>query len=262
MINEPLLSVKDLTVVLDNRKILHDVSFEIRPQEVLAIIGPNGSGKSVLLKTLLGLIRPTHGQIEWQSGVNIGYLPQRFQVDHYLPMTVGEFLKLKPVFKYSLSQVLEMVGATAAWADKNLAHLSSGQLQKVLLAWAIIDGPQILLFDEPTENVDVVGQDSIYNLLHKLQDDLGIAVILVSHDLQIIYRYANQVLCLNQKMLCYGEPHLALTTEKLSELYGDHAFFHHHHYGQPHLLESEDSSHSGSETLQGRMTESERHHGE
>jgi len=99
----------------------------------------------------------------------------------------------------------------------------------VLLAWAILDKPQILLFDEPTENVDVVSQESIYNLLHNLEQELGIALILISHDLQVVYRYADNVLCLNQKMICFGKPEI-LTEKKLSELYGDHAFFKHHHY--------------------------------
>ena len=214
---------------MDEKKILNDISFEIRPREVLAIIGPNGSGKSMLLKTILGLVPKTNGEIVWAPQTTVGYLPQRFHVDHYLPLTVAEFLKLKPKPKYALSEVLKSVNIDASWLKKNLAHLSSGQLQKVLLAWAILDKPQILLFDEPTENVDVVSQESIYNLLHKLQNELQIAVILVSHDLHVVYRYADYVLCLNQKMICYGEPKI-LTDLTLSELYGDHAFFKHHHY--------------------------------
>lgn len=234
-----LLEVKDLSVVLDGKKILDNVSFEIHPEEVLAVIGPNGSGKTVLLKTLLGLIPITKGEVKWAPGVKVGYLPQRFHVDYYLPMTVGEFFKLKSNPAHTPTATLALVHAPATWLNKNLSHLSSGQLQKVLLAWAIMDEPQLLFFDEPTENVDVIGQESVYQLLHDLQDKMGVAVILVSHDLQIIYRYANHVLCLNQKMVCYGEPHIALTTEKLSELYGDHAFFHHHHYGEHHHHHSE-----------------------
>jgi zinc transport system ATP-binding protein len=230
MENKTLLKVENLAVALDGMKIFDKVSFEIHPQEVLAIIGPNGAGKTVLLKTLLGIIKPTSGEIAWTPDVKIGYLPQRFQVDHYLPMTVDEFLKLKPNPTHTPRAVLKIVSVPEEWMERDLAHLSSGELQKVLLAWAIMDNPQILLFDEPTENVDVVGQESIYQLLHNLQDTMRVAVILISHDLQIIYRYANHVLCLNRKATCYGEPHEALTKETLSELYGDHAFFHHHHY--------------------------------
>lgn len=229
---EPILKVNNLTVILDNKTILSNLSFEIKPQKVLAIIGPNGSGKSVLLKTLVGIIKPTSGEINWQKDTKIGYLPQRFHVDYYLPFTVEEFLKLKQNPKYSPAEIIEIIGLNKNWLNRKLAHLSSGELQKILLAWAILDKPSLLLFDEPTENVDVVGQKSIYTLLRHLQDELKLAIIIVSHDLHVVYRYTDQVLCLNQKMLCYGEPHLVLTTEKLAETYGDHTFFHHHHYNE------------------------------
>jgi zinc transport system ATP-binding protein len=232
MENKVLLKVENLSVELENKTVIKDVSFELKKEEVLAIVGPNGAGKSVLLKTLLGLFPPATGKIRWTPGVTCGYLPQRFHIDHYLPMTVEEFLKLKPNPKYSIDEVLGLVEAEESWLKKNLATFSSGQLQKILFAWAIIDQPQVLLFDEPTENVDVIGQESIYDLLHHLQDKLGIATILISHDLNIVYHYANQVLCLNHAMTCYGEPKEILTTKTLSELYGDHAFFHHHHFDE------------------------------
>ncbi len=227
---DTLLSVDNLSITLGHQRIIRDVSFSVAPQEVVAIIGPNGAGKSVLIKTLVGLLNATTGTIEWKPGTKVGYLPQRFHVDHYLPMTVKEFLNLKPKQAFSVREVLKLTELDASWLTRPLAHLSSGQLQHVLLAWAILDKPQLLIFDEPTENVDVVGQEYIYTLLHNLQDKLGIAMIIISHDLHVVYRYANTVICLNQKMVCYGEPEVALTTEKLSELYGNPAFFHHHHY--------------------------------
>lgn len=229
----PLLSIQNLTVAFDGKVAIDGVTFVLNPEEVVAIIGPNGAGKSVLLKTLAGIYLPTAGSVTWKPGTKIGYLPQRFHVDHYLPMTVGEFLRLKPLQSYPLHEVLTLAGMDATWTTRSLAHLSSGQLQKVLLAWSIFDKPQVLLFDEPTENVDVVGQDSIYTLLHHLQDTLHVALLIVSHDLHVVYRYANRVVCLNEKMICYGEPESSLTTARLSELYGDHAFFHHHHFQGP-----------------------------
>jgi len=231
---EALLQVKNLSVTLGGRKIIDGVSFDVRPEEVVAVIGPNGAGKSVLLKTLLGLLPKTAGEIIWRPGAEIGYLPQRFQVDKYLPMTVGEFLNLRLNPHYKKEEVMRMANLPAEFGKKRLVHLSSGELQKVLLAWSLITKPDILLFDEPTENVDVVSQESIYTLLHHLQDVLQIAVVIVSHDLHVVYRYANEVLCLNKEMICRGVPHEVLTTEKLGELYGDHAFFHHHHVPKIH----------------------------
>ncbi len=224
-----VLKVENLSLIIDEKKILTDISFEIKPEEVLAIIGPNGSGKSMLLKTLVGINIPTSGTITWAPETKVGYLPQRFQVDHYLPMTIEEFLSLKKNPKYSLSEVFSLIKIEKGWRKKNLAHLSSGQLQKILLAWAILDKPEILLFDEPMENVDIAGQESIYRLLHELQETLHVALIIVSHDLNLVYRYADQVLCLNQKMLCYGAPYEALTEQKIKELFDTHTLFHHTH---------------------------------
>jgi zinc transport system ATP-binding protein len=232
---QSLLEVENLAVTLDGKNILERVSFTMKPQDVLAVIGPNGSGKTVLLKTLVGVFTPTRGAIRWRPGTRVGYLPQRFQVDRYLPMTVHEFLKLKSPQKGAIRRTMDATGMGEQWLRRDLPHLSSGELQKVLLAWALLDEPQILLFDEPTENVDMVGQESIYNLLHHLQDTVHVALIIVSHDLHVVYRYANNVLCLNKQMVCYGEPEEALTKDTLSELYGDYAFFHHRHGAEGEL---------------------------
>ncbi len=234
MAGRKIIEVKNLSVTLDGRKIVGEVSFTLQSQEVLAIVGPNGAGKSILLKTLVGINKHYSGEIYFAPGTKIGYLPQRFHVDSYLPITVREFLNLKPEHKYTLEEVLRLVDIPETWLTQNLGTFSSGQLQKILLAWAVIDQPHVLLFDEPTENVDVVSQESIYDLLHELQDRLAISIIIVSHDLDVVYKYANTVLCLNERMLCYGEPVATLTNEALSELYGDHAFFHHHHFGNHH----------------------------
>jgi zinc transport system ATP-binding protein len=232
--DQPLLKVSNLSVILDGKKLVDKVSFELRPEEVLAVIGPNGAGKTVLIKTILGAIRPSGGTIEWAPDVRVAYLPQRFQVDRYLPMTVEEFLRLKNSSRKAIHHVVKLTGLSEKWLKKGMAHLSGGELQRVLLAWALLKEPHIILFDEPTENVDVVGQESIYKLLHHLQDIMKVSIVIVSHDLHVVYRYANHVLCLNKEMICYGEPETTLTTANLSELYGDHAFFHHHHYGHDH----------------------------
>ncbi len=230
MTNKPILKVKNLSVVFENKyTILDNISFSLAPEEVLGIIGPNGSGKTILLKTLLGIIEPSKGTIQWDKKTRIGYLPQRFPVDHYLPMIVEEFLELKPNHQYNFDEIAKMLNVEKdEWLKKDLAHLSGGEIQKVLLAWALIDKPNVLLFDEPTENVDVVGQESIYNLLHFLQDTLHLSIIIITHDLTNIYRYTNNVLCLSHKMVCYGEPFAILTEKTLRELYGSQLILHHH----------------------------------
>jgi zinc transport system ATP-binding protein len=232
---EPILRVKNLSVSLDNQIILNGVSFNVYPNDAVSIVGPNGAGKSTLLKTIVGIIKETDGTIEVAPGTKIGYLPQRFSVDKYLPMKVEEFLKLKPGVKDSqIEKALEEMSLGRDFLEKPLSTLSSGQTQKALIMWVVADDPNLILFDEPTENVDVVGQESIYQLIHNLQKKLDLAIVLVSHDLNVVYKYASHVVCLNQKMLCEGTPIEALTPQMLEGLYGEHAFFEHHHFGEHH----------------------------
>ncbi|MEK7087147.1 MAG: ATP-binding cassette domain-containing protein, partial [Patescibacteria group bacterium] len=113
--------------------------------------------------------------------------------------------------------------------NKQLVNLSRGQLQRVLISWAILGHPQVLLFDEPTAGIDIVGEESVYNMLHKLQDERGITILMISHDLNVVFRYANNVLCINKEKICYGEPMHALTSDQIKKLYGESAFYHHLH---------------------------------
>lgn len=236
MTSPKILEVKNLSVALDEVKIVQNISFSIAKDEVLAIIGPNGAGKSVLLKTIIGILKPTSGEIIFEPNIKIGYIPQRLHLDYYLPMTVREFLNLKPkVTKEEIKKVFDLVKIDNDFANKSLAKLSGGELQKTLVAWTIADNPDLLILDEPTENVDVVGQESIYNLLHELQDKTDMGIIIVSHDLTAVSKFATSVLCLNKKMVCFGEPIKTLNAENLASLYGgESAFFHHAHH-QNHL---------------------------
>ncbi len=235
MDEKPILKIKNLDVILDNQEILSNISFEVYPKEAVSIVGPNGAGKSMLLKTIIGIVKPTGGEIKIAPGAKIGYLPQRFGVDKYLPMKVGEFLNLKPnITDARIKEAVKELNLEPDFLNKPLATLSGGETQKALIVWVIADKPDLVLFDEPAENVDVVGQQSIYQLLHNLQRNLGLAVVLVSHDLNVVYKYAHKVVCLNKKMLCEGTPIEALTPEMLNRLYGEHAFFEHHHFGENH----------------------------
>jgi len=228
---ESLLRVKNLNVTIEGKEILKDISFEVMPQEVLSIIGPNGAGKSVLLKAILGILPVTGGKIEFGKGVKVGYLPQRFAVDRYLPMTVEEFLRLKPgVTTEQIRESARALKLDASFLKKSLASLSSGQMEKALIAWVIADRPNLIFFDEPTENIDVAGQESVYQLIDTFHHQLKIAVVLVSHDLNVVYRYSHRVMCLNQKMQCFGAPIEMLTNDVLQRLYGEHAVFEHHHH--------------------------------
>lgn len=234
MKDDVMLEVKDLSVTLDGNNVLDNVSFFVKKGEALAIIGPNGAGKTMLFKTLLDLI-PHEGTIQWQSGVRIAYVPQKFIVDQSVPVTTKEFflLQAKGFWFPKKSEIehlrheLELVGLSEHVLEQKISELSGGQLQRVLIAWAMLSHPDVLLFDEPTSGIDVGSEETIYNIIHKLQDERGTTVLLISHDLNIIYRYAQSVICLNKKMICHGEPLEVLKPDDLAQIYGGGKFYHH-----------------------------------
>lgn len=233
---ESILEVRGLSVSFGKEEIIKDISFSVSEGQVLAIIGPNGAGKTVLFRALMGLIS-YDGEIKWRSNVKIGYVPQKLMEKAELPLIVKEFFILKSKnlffkdkqFVESIFHELKSVGLKPEILNQQLANLSRGEFQRVLVAWAILGHPNVLLFDEPTAGIDVAGEGSIYNLLRKLQNERGMTVLIISHDLNIVYRYANKVLCLNKEQLCFGEPKQALTNEQIKRLYGESAFYHHLH---------------------------------
>ncbi len=241
MEKEGVLEVENLSVSFNGQKVLDNINFSLNKGEVLAVIGPNGSGKSVLFRALLGLISYS-GKISWQSSLKIGYVPQKLAIDRGLPLTVKEFLDLKSSSKAQTLQALSSVGIdTGRENEHHLEHhilnrrvgfLSGGEFQRVLIAWSLVDNPDVLLFDEPTTGIDIGGEETIYNLLHELQDKRNLTIILISHDLNVVYRYANSVICLNKQQVCFGEPHAVLNPEELSSLYGGEAKFYHHDHKQ------------------------------
>lgn len=232
-----VLSVKDLNVVLDGRDILTDVSFDVSEKEGLAIIGPNGSGKSVLLRALLGAL-PYKGSVVWAPGVKIGYVPQRIDLERDLPLTLRDFLfsksRIDGVKDPEVYNTMKLVKLDAKLLDVKLGGLSGGQFQRALIVSALLGDPNVLLFDEPTASVDIPGEEQIYDTIHRLQDEKGLTLILVSHDLSLIYSKATMVLCLNKQVVCFGMPHHVLTDENLHHLYGERVLYHHHHNEKDH----------------------------
>lgn len=242
---EPILKVANLSVEFDGQRVLDGVNFSASRGEVLAVVGPNGAGKSVMFRALLGLI-PYTGDVDWRPGVSIGYVPQKLAIERALPLTVKEFLHLKPgqVENREILSALESVGVkTGPVNEHHLEHhilnrrlgmLSGGEFQRVLIAWSLLSSPDILLFDEPTASVDIGGEETIYNLLRHLHDQRDLTIILISHDLNIVYKYANQVICLNQKVVCSGIPSQVLNSESLAALYGEEAAVYHHPHAMHH----------------------------
>ena len=223
-----ILRVKNLKVELDNEKIIEDLSFEVKEGEILTILGPNGAGKTVLLRTLLGLL-PYKGEIEWQKEVKIGYVPQRLPFIKDIPMSIEEFFKLKGASREEMREILNSVGFEESFLNKKIGELSSGQFQRILVAWALVGNPDVLLFDEPTAGIDISGQETIYSLLSKLKEERNLTILLVTHELSVVFKFSDYVICLNKCPICQGAPKEVLTPEILYKLYGQEVKFYEHH---------------------------------
>lgn len=223
-----ILKVRNLNVELGGEEIIKDLSFEVKEREVLIILGPNGAGKTTLLRALLGLL-PYRGEISWNTR-NISYLPPQELVQRkdLLPLSVEEFFKFKRVSSTQILEILKSVGLDLSLLKKRFDTLSTGQFQRMIIAWALVDEPSVLLFDEPTAGIDVGGQETIYSLLHKFWKERNLTILLVTHNLNVVWEHANKVLCLNKKMLCYGKPKHVLTPKRLEKLYGTGIKFYEH----------------------------------
>lgn len=213
-----ILKVKDLSVELGDEKILDQVSFEVDKGEVIAIIGPNGGGKTTLFKALLGLI-PYEGKIEWAEGIKIGYVPQRLEYDHNLLLTAQELFNLIN-FKGDLRTYLKEFKLTEEITKIPLGQLSGGEFQKVLIAFSLSQNPDVLLFDEPTTGIDIIGEETVYHLLVKLAKQKNLTLLFISHELSIVFQFAQKVICLNRVVKSIG-PVKELTPETLKNLYGE-----------------------------------------
>jgi zinc transport system ATP-binding protein len=226
-----VLAVKDLRVVLNEHCVLEDVTFEVDEGEIAAVVGPNGSGKTTLLKAILGLV-PYYGTISVLGAApddrraladRIGYVPQRLEFDRTMPVTVEELLAihLRGRDRKRIREALDLAHA-GHLLKKMLGVLSGGEFQRVLLALALLNRPKVLLLDEPAASVDIEGAGEIYALLKDLREKERITIVLVSHDVDVVFQYATAVLCINHRLTCQGVPHQALTPETLQELYGGH----------------------------------------
>ena len=227
-----ILTVRDLSVAFGDHIVLKNISFDLDASESLAIIGPNGSGKTVFLKTLLGLYSH-RGTIAWSSEAKIAYVPQKIDADRHLPINLKDLLeakaRIKKLPRRDIEDASKTVGLTPEILKTPIGHLSGGQFQKALIAFALLGNPNVMLFDEPTASLDELSEEHVYDLIHELQDSRGITVILVSHDLSVVSQYATKVLCLNKEAVCFGSPEEALTPQMLQQLYASHKYVHHVH---------------------------------
>ena len=236
-----LISARGLTLMRGNRLVLDHVDVDIHPGEIVTLIGPNGSGKTSLVRALLGLQELTGGQLSTVEGLKVGYVPQRFDIDRTLPMTVSRFLSLgHKKSRESLLSLLAEVGA-ARCIDQQLVELSGGELQRILLARALAADPDLLVLDEPVRGVDYNGEADLYALIGDLRARRGVGVLLVSHDLHVVMAQSDRVLCLNRHICCSGVPDMVAQHPEYMRLFGPEtarAFgVYRHHHDHAHGLD-------------------------
>ena len=229
-----LISARDISLQFGQRNILNDISFSISERQIVTLIGPNGAGKTSLVKIVLGLLKPSDGCVETRNGLRIGYMPQRLYIDQSMPVSVDRFLKLAVnANNNEIDRALSEVGATSL-KDNLLYSLSGGELQRVLLARALIQDPDLLVLDEPAQGVDVNGQAELYRLISDIRDRHSCGILLVSHDLHLVMSATDEVICLNQHVCCHGHPEQVSNDPAYLELFGKKdaealAVYTHHH---------------------------------
>ena len=240
-----LISARGLGLARSGRTILQGVDIDIRAGEIVTLIGPNGAGKTTLVRVLLGLEPPDRGAMVRKDGLVVGYVPQRFDVDRAIPLTAARFVSLgRRVETEEIERVLSEVGA-GQLADRQLAELSGGELQRVILARSLVRSPGLLVLDEPVRGVDYVGEAELYTLIGRLRTERGFGVLLVSHDLHVVMAQSDRVICLNRHVCCSGVPQSVAQHPEYARLFGPQAarafgLYHHQHdhrhdlAGEPH----------------------------
>ncbi len=215
-----LLTARHLSVRLGATEVLHGVDLSIEPGEIVTIVGPNGSGKSTLLRAIIGAVPLSHGTLTLRSGLRIGYVPQRLHLDAALPMTVARFLGLpERVGRVAAQAALERAGAPDL-ADRQMARLSGGQFQRVLLARALLTRPELLILDEATQGLDQPGSAAFYERIAGLRAEIGCAVLMVSHELHVVMAASDRVICLNGHVCCQGAPEQVASAPEYRALFG------------------------------------------
>ncbi|WP_415182231.1 ATP-binding cassette domain-containing protein [Phaeovulum sp.] len=215
-----LISAAGLGVAHGGVAVLSNVDFTIAAGEIVTVVGPNGSGKSTLVRALIGLEPAATGQVRRAPGLRIGYVPQRLHIDATLPMTVRRFLSLpRRVDDAAARAALARCGVEGIEA-RQMARLSGGQFQRVLLARALLANPAILILDEATQGLDQPGVAAFYRLLEEVRQETGAAVLMVSHDLHVVMSASDRVICLNGHVCCQGTPRVVSAAPEYRALFG------------------------------------------
>ncbi|MEW7986899.1 MAG: zinc ABC transporter ATP-binding protein ZnuC [Candidatus Thiodiazotropha endolucinida] len=230
----PLVAAREISVNLQGRQLLENVSLKVDPGEIVTLIGPNGAGKTTLVRIILGLLKADAGEVILRPNLHIGYMPQQLALSDNMPLTVSRFLSLGTERRdIEIKEIINQL-SIARLMQQPMQRLSGGERQRVLLARALMRRPDLLVLDEPVQGVDVTGQAALYSLITEIRDRFGCGVLMISHDLHLVMVTTDQVLCLNQHVCCSGHPESVSQHPAYLELFGAPAssrlavYTHHH----------------------------------
>ena len=228
MMTSPLMTLDSVNKAFSGQHVLQNISLQLNHGEITTLIGPNGAGKSTLVRIVLGLLKPDSGSVLSDANLKIGYMPQKLHIDPTLPISTCRFLQLANASHQACHAALESVGI-AHLAATPIHKLSGGEMQRALLARAILRKPNLLVLDEPVQGVDVNGQNALYKMIGDLSKSLNCAVLMVSHDLHIVMSATDQVVCLNHHICCQGRPEQVTKDPAYLTIFGQTALYAHHH---------------------------------
>lgn len=243
--NDVLLSLDDIGYHTENKTLLSHICFKLHSRETVSLIGPNGAGKSTLVKLILGLISPSHGVIH-RHYKHVGYVPQRFSVPTIMPLRVKDLLNQATKNRLSNEQrqfIFEHLSIKSLY-HQQIHHLSGGETQRVLLARALLEKPELLILDEPMQGLDPETETWLYQFIDELPDFLQCAILIVSHDLHWVMKSSRRVICLNKHICCQGKPSQVAISPEFVQLFGYQAPYIHQHTHCDHQLEHH-AHHSG-----------------
>ena len=229
---DTLISLKNISIDFQGRSILNNIDLDVQRGEIVTLIGPNGAGKTTLVRIVLGLQKSGSGERSLTKGLKIGYMPQKLHVDNSMPLIVKRFLSLTGSKSPEIETALARTGVSHV-IKSPVQSLSGGELQRVLLARALLNKPHLLVLDEPVQGVDINGQRELYHLITEIRDEYNCSVLMVSHDLHLVMASTDKVVCINQHVCCSGHPQLVKKHPAYLKLFGgdsnELAIYTHHH---------------------------------